>query len=113
MVEAHDIAELLRKYIDSTRVLPNGTVYYIKAFVCLVKDLKVVVYPKDHENQPHFHVISKQRNIDARFDLHTLECISLKRGKISVKDIKKIKSFFREHPDALRKLKATHEELNP
>ena len=72
-----NIADLLETHLDSTQVLFDGTVCKIKRFIASTGDLKIEVYPKDHTPQ-HFHVISKQRNIDARFDIHTLNLINTK-----------------------------------
>lgn len=107
------IADLLEMHFNSTQVLPNGIVYKIKRFIVSTGDWRIIVYPKDHDNppQPHFHVISKQRKIDARFDINTLELISTKNGKIQQKDIKKIQNFFEMHPDILEKLKNEHTRL--
>jgi len=106
-----NIGDLLEAHLDSTQVLPDGTVYEIKRFIASTGDLRIEVYPKDH-NPPHFHVISKQRNIDARFDIETLNLINTKRGSIKEKDVKKIQNFFRTNPDILEKLKKEHERLN-
>ncbi|GAG28127.1 unnamed protein product, partial [marine sediment metagenome] len=53
----------------------------------------------------HFHVISKQRKINARFNIETLDYINMKEGIISPKDIKKIQNFFKTHPGPLKLLK--------
>lgn len=54
-----------------------------------IEHLEVIIYPNDH-NPPHFHVKSKDLKIDAKFLIETGE---LYKGKISTKDIKKIKAF--------------------
>jgi hypothetical protein len=105
------LEELLDIHISSTQVTPDGVVYKIKKHVATTDDLKIEVYPKDHEHQPHFHVISKQRGINARFDINTLEVISMKRGTIKARDIKKIQSFFESEP-MRKKLKEEHARLN-
>lgn len=107
-----NISELLETHLDSTQVLSDGTVYKIKRFIASTGDLRIEVYPKDHEHQPHFHVISKQRGINARFDIKTLNFINNKRGSIKEKDVKKIQNFLRTNPDILEKLKKEHERLN-
>ena len=107
-----NIADLLETHLDSTQILPDGTVYKIKRFIASTGDLRVEVYPKDHEHQPHFHVISKQRRINARFDIKTLDLISMKQGTIRGSDIKKIQNFFKINPTFLEKLKTEHEKLN-
>jgi hypothetical protein len=78
--------------------MPNGEVYYIKKYVASLGDLRIEVYPKDHKPE-HFHVISKQRNINARFDIKTLELVSTKYGKIMNSDIEKIQHLFRTQPN--------------
>jgi len=105
-----DIADLLETHLDSTQVLPDGTVYKIKRFIASTGDLRIEVYPKDHSPQ-HFHVISKQRKINARFDIKTLGLINTKSGSIQEKDIKKIQNFFKTNPDYLEKLRNEHVRL--
>lgn len=105
---ARNIADWLETHLDSTEVLPDGTVYKIKRFIASTGDLRIEVYPKDHEHQPHFHVTSKQRKINARFDIKTLELINTKNGEIQPKDIKKIQIFFKTNPEYLEKLKNEH-----
>lgn len=104
-------ADLLETHLDSTQVLPDGTVYKIKRFIASTGDLRIEVYPKDHEPE-HFHVISKQRKINARFDIKTLVHINDKQGSISSSDIKKIQNFFKANSSFLKKLKAEHARLN-
>lgn len=106
-----NITDLLAIHLDSTQVLPDGTVYKIKRFIVSVGDLKIEVYPKDHAPQ-HFHVISKQRNIDARFDIKTLNLLNTKHGNMNEKDIKKIQNFFKLNPFYLKKLKSEYERMN-
>jgi len=105
-----NIADLLEIHLDSTQVLPDGRIYKIKRFIAATGDLKIVVYPKDH-NPSHFHVISKQRGIDARFDINTLEFTSIKDGKIKKNDIKKIQDFFKTFPALLDKLRNEYKRL--
>lgn len=108
------IADLLEKHIDSTQVLPDGTVYKIKRFIAATRDLRIEVYPKDHykDHYPaHFHVISKQRNINARFNIETLELINNKKGEIKGNDVKIIQSFFKTHPMILEELKNKYSRL--
>lgn len=105
-----NVADLLEVHLDSTQVLPDGTVYKIKRFIAATGDLRIELHPKDHP-PAHFHVISKQRNIDARFNISTLEFDSMKKGKISNGDIKKIQSFFRCYPEMLAKLKKEYLRL--
>lgn len=104
------LPHLLELHLDSTQVSPDGSVYKVKRFIASSGDLKIEVFPKDHTPE-HFHVTSKQRGIDARFDLNTLDLISMKRGSIKDKDIRKIMDFFETHPEALVKLREEHARL--
>lgn len=54
-----------------------------------IEDLQVIIYPNDH-NPPHFHVLSKNREIDAKFTIENCELIS---GNMSSKNLKKIDAF--------------------
>lgn len=105
-----NVADLLENHLDSTQVLPNGRVYKIKRFIAATGDLRIEVYPKDHEPS-HFHVISKQRGINARFDIHSLELVDMKDGKIKKDDIKKIQDFFRTSPTLLNRLRNEHSRM--
>jgi hypothetical protein len=105
-----NIADLLETHLDSTQVLPDGTVYKIKRFIAATGDLRIEVYPKDH-NPQHFHVISKQRGIDARFDIETLNLINTKQGTIRENDVRKIQNFFKTCPKCLEKLRSEHTRL--
>lgn len=104
------VADLLEVHLDSTQVLPDGRVYKIKRFIAATGDLKIEVYPKDHQPS-HFHVISKQRDINARFDIYTLELVNLKAGKIKENDIKKIQDFFKTSPTLLNQLRNEHSRM--
>ena len=106
-----NIDESLEKYLDSTKVLSDGRVYKIKRFIAQTNDLKIEIYPNDHL-PPHFHVISKSRNINARFHITTLEYLNDKTGTIKQKDIKKIQNFFITHPDIYDKLKNEYIRFN-
>lgn len=105
-----NIADLLETHLDSTQVLPDGRVYKIKRFIAATGDLRIEVYPKDH-NPQHFHVISKQRGIDARFDIQTLSLINMEQGKIKEKDVRKIQDFFKTHPKCLEELRSEHARM--
>jgi hypothetical protein len=109
-MEEFNIAKVLEKYLDKTSIWKDGRVYITKAFIDKYKDLEFHIYPKDHF-PPHFHVISKQRNIDARFHIESFELISEKRGKISNSDIKKVKSFFKMFKQAREKLNKEYKRL--
>ncbi|MDR3547751.1 MAG: hypothetical protein P4M11_05715 [Candidatus Pacebacteria bacterium] len=104
------IAGLLEQYLDSTSIWVDSSVYKIKHLIASTGDLSVHVYPKDHL-PAHFHLTSKQRNIDARFSIYTIEFIDTKRGSIRPGDVKKIQDFFRRNPKELQKLQAEHARL--
>lgn len=106
-----NIADLLEKHLNSNQVGPDGRVYKIKRFIASVGDLKIEVYPNDHY-PPHFHIVSKQRKINARFNIETLDYINSKIGKISSKDIKKIQNFFKTTPQFLKLLKDEYVRFN-
>lgn len=106
-----NVADLLEIHLDSTQLLSDGTVYKIKRFIAATGDLRIEVYPKDHEHQPHFHVISRQRGINARFDIKTLDLMNMKQGEIQENDVKKIQNFFRIFPNYLEKLKSEHARM--
>lgn len=103
-------ADLLEMHLDSTQVLPDGTVYKIKRFIAATGDLRIEVYPKDHIPK-HFHVISRQRGINARFDIETLNLINTKQSNIQEKDIKKIRNFFTTFPESLEKLRSEYARM--
>jgi hypothetical protein len=98
------IADLLEIHLDSTQIWTDGSVYKIKRFIASTGDLQIHVYPKDHL-PAHFHVLSKQRGINARFGINNLGYINTKAGKICEDDIKKIENFFMLHPELLEKLR--------
>jgi hypothetical protein len=106
-----NVADLLEKHLDSTQFLPDGRIYKIKRFIVSTGDLRIEIYPRDHEHQPHFHVISKQRGINARFDIETLNLINMKWGTIQEKDVKKIQNFFKIYPRYLEKLKNEYSRM--
>lgn len=64
-----------------------------KERVAILKNMKIIIHSKDH-NPPHFHVISNDKTIDAKFTIDTCELLS---GTIKAKDIKKIEAFHK-HP---------------
>jgi hypothetical protein len=105
-----DIARLLERYLDSTAVWTDGRVYSIKHLIDSTNDLQLQVYPKDHD-PAHFHIRSKGRSINARFDLQTLELLPGDEGKIGSKDVKKIRSFLDANPQIYEKLKSEHGRL--
>ena len=56
-----------------------------------IKNLKVIIYSNDH-NPPHFHVVSKDYAVNAKFLIENGELLT---GDISSKDLKRIKAFYR------------------
>jgi hypothetical protein len=99
-------------FLDSSKIWEDGSVYRIKHLVASTQDLRIHVYAKDHW-PPHFHVVSRQRGINARFDLKTLEHISTKAGVIRPDDVKKIHAFLKQYPEVLVRLKDEYARLNP
>jgi hypothetical protein len=61
-----------------------------KERVTTFDDLQVIIHSDDHEPL-HFHVKTKDLNIDAKFKIEDCELLS---GSISAKDLKKIKAFY-------------------
>lgn len=62
----------------------------IKEEVDRVRQMSVIIYTNDH-NPPHFHVKSKNGDVDAKFRIDNGEYIS---GTISGKDLKRIEAFY-------------------
>lgn len=100
--------EQLKKYLNSTNVTPDWRVYKTKWFIWWFWSTSIVLYPKDHDNPQHFHVISKQHKLNAKFDLNTFEYISTKHWKINNKLKKKVKQFLLDTPEVVKKLKSEY-----
>jgi len=88
------LEDLLRGYMELSESeinllleQPNKS---LKERIGTVNDMKVIIYSNDH-NPPHFHVISKDYSINAKFLIENCELIS---GDIKSKDLKKIKAFY-------------------
>ena len=64
--------------------------YEIKEKVGRINDLNVIIYSNDH-NPPHFHVISNDKKIDAKFTIENCEKIS---GELNSKQLRKIRAFY-------------------
>lgn len=62
----------------------------IKERIGTVKDMKIIVYPNDHQ-PPHFHVKSNDHQIDAKFLIENCELI---KGEISARNRKCIEAFW-------------------
>lgn len=99
-----ELERALEFYLDTRAVDSDGSILLVKRKLDTVNDLKIMLRTKDHP-PAHFHVISSQRNIDARFSIETLDVLSEKRGRITPDDIKKIQRFYRENPDRYDVLK--------
>ncbi len=88
------LADLLEYYLgldDSSLELHlKGVNSSTKERITTIEDLQVIIYSNDH-NPPHFHVKTKNLNIDAKFKIEDCELIS---GKIGTKDLKKIEAFY-------------------
>jgi hypothetical protein len=108
--DPRNIADLLETYLDSTAIWVDGRVYKVKHLIAATGDLSIHVYPKDHD-PAHFHVVSKQRGIDARFDIFTLEPMTMKKGLVRSSDVKKIQEFFRQRPDKLKEMRDEHARM--
>lgn len=106
----HTLAGQLELHLDSTSVAPDGTVYLTKQRVATVRDLEINIYPKDHQ-PPHFHVRSRQRNMDARFHIESLEFINEKHGTIRPKEIRQIQDFFEKNPAMYVQLQHEYQRL--
>ena len=89
----------LNRYINRTVVWPDGTVLEIKEFLGNIRNLKIEMYPNDH-NPPHFHVKTKCETINAKFKLEDCSLIS---GRINKKDYKRIQAFYEKMHDELWK----------
>lgn len=94
----------LQAYLSSHTLNQDGIIRTTKHLIGETHDLKIVVRSRDHL-PAHFHVLSKQRGINARFSVDSLEYLDTKNGTISSSDKKLVKNFFKTNPDALEQLK--------
>ena len=94
-----NIEHWLNRFINNTIVWPDGKVVEIKEFVGQVRNIRIEMYPNDH-NPPHFHVKTKCGSINAKFKLD--DC-SLLSGEVNSKDRKRIKAFYCDFQDELWK----------
>lgn len=89
------LQDLLKYYLGlddvSLEKHQKNTALATKERVATIDDLQVRIYPNDH-NPPHFHVLSKNREIDAKFTIEKCELIS---GNMNSKNLKKIDVFYR------------------
>jgi hypothetical protein len=82
----------LEKYLNRTVITPDGEFYFIKELVGRIRNLKIEIYPNDH-NPPHFHVKSSDNSINAVFRLDNCQLI---KGDLKSKDRKRIEKFFED-----------------
>jgi hypothetical protein len=88
MIEEKILTPILEYYINAPYedVVKN---IIDKERVATVKNMQIIIYSNDH-NPPHFHVISKDKSIDAKF---TIADCSYMSGEIGTKDVKRIQAF--------------------
>lgn len=79
--------ELSESEIDFLLKHPD---HHSKERLATIKNLRVIIYSNDH-NPPHFHVVSKDYEISAKFLIKNGKLIS---GDIKSKDLKRIKAFY-------------------
>lgn len=90
---------LITNALQNTDVKDDGTVVEQRYLVGRINHLFFVIRLNDH-NPPHFHVLSKDRNIDASFRISDG---SKWRGKISQKDGYRVRYFYETNRDNLIK----------
>lgn len=64
--------------------------YEVKEQVGKINDLKIEIFTNDHI-PPHFHIISKDKSVNAKFTIENCEHIS---GDLTSKQMKKVKAFY-------------------
>jgi hypothetical protein len=74
-------------FIEKSLIDPS---FVQKELVEKVRNMKIIIYSNDHE-PPHFHVLSNDHTINAKFSILTCELIS---GNITSKDQKRVQAFF-------------------
>ncbi len=88
------LQDLLKYYLglDEVSLMKhlNEPALATKERVETIDDIQVRIYPNDHI-PAHFHVVSKNREIDAKF---TIEKCELMSGYMSSKNLKKINAFY-------------------
>ncbi len=94
----------LSAYFLSHKAGDSGQIEVRKYNIAQIGDFKIVIYPKDHK-PAHFHVVSEQRNINAKFTIEPVELIGIKKGNLRKGDEKLIKRFFQLNPERLAYLK--------
>lgn len=66
--------------------------YQTKDTIGRVRNMRIQIYSNDH-NPPHFHVISNDNSVNAKFKIEDCEYIG---GSITGKQIKLINNFFND-----------------
>ncbi len=99
IVECSILSKKLTNLFPRLRIWPykpnKGEVYETKALVGKVNGLKFYIYPKEGKhNQPHFHVRSHDKEIDASFRIDNGK---LMKGEIKSNDRKKIQYFYKRN----------------
>lgn len=92
MIEEKILTPILEHYFNvaSIKNLEKGII--IKERIETIRNMQIIIYSNDH-NPPHFHVISKDKKIDAKFKIENCEFLS---GQIESKDLKRLKAFFND-----------------
>lgn len=103
------LAGRLERYLDTTSVTPDGEVYLVKFKIVQLRDLEVHVH-SDHP-PPHFHILSTQRNMNARVLVETLELHNMAHGDIKPRDLRKVQSYFRNNGEEWDRLKREHTRM--
>jgi hypothetical protein len=83
------ILEYFMSIVDIDSHIDNSR---IKERIETIGRMQIIIYSNDHE-PPHFHVKSKDNEIDAKFTIKDCAYLS---GTIGIKDIKRIKAFHRD-----------------
>ena len=107
-MEEKDLIRLI-DCIECPVELESGQVYIRKGLVARIAGFELRVYSHDHDK--HFHVIHKERGIDARFSFPEIVLINYKqsRNMISSKEENNIRVFFKK-PEYFEKLQKEFEK---
>ena len=83
------ILEYFMSIVDIDKHVDNSI---IKERIETIGRMQIIIYSNDHE-PPHFHVKSKDNEVDAKFTIQDCTLIS---GNIGTKDLKRINAFHRD-----------------
>jgi hypothetical protein len=90
------LTPVLDNYMNIDFDFPNKSLdihnIQTKERVKTIRNMKIIIYSNDH-NPPHFHVISNDNSVNAKFTLDTCQLLS---GDIETKDIKRIEAFHKD-----------------